>query len=223
MKTFDEQGRVVDAPENPVFNDLMQAPIIEQIGEDVIYVAVVVRAENGMLRLALALPTLIATTDEVLAKITEAVAVARQEFVEAGIVRDQLQQQQIEALQGLSATQQQTNQMLAAHDAALAAVNAAQDQLIAQLQARKQFVALPDAPVAAAQLITLTAGEKSFTVDVAGLQTTDTLIVTPKTLPAGYGLRSWTIPQAGKLTLRVQCPVLSVGGTALNFGVSAFR
>lgn len=104
------------------------------------------------------------------------------------------------------------------------AMIAAQAELIAQLQARKAVVALPDVTVAASQLVTVTAGERSFlNLPCAGVLTTDTIVVTPKSLPTGFGLRGWSIPQNGRIALRVQCPVLTVGTTALTVAVTAFR
>lgn len=99
-----------------------------------------------------------------------------------------------------------------------------QAELIAQLQARKAVVALPDVTVTASQLVTLTAGERTFSnLPCAGVLTTDTIVVTPKSIPSGFGLRGWSIPQNGRIALRVQCPVLTVGTTALTVSVTAFR
>lgn len=57
MKIFDQSGNVVDAPGDPVFNDLTKAPVIETFaGSDVPYVAIILRAPNGMFRIGLMPP-----------------------------------------------------------------------------------------------------------------------------------------------------------------------
>ncbi len=57
----------------------------------------------------------------------------------------------------------------------------------------------------------------------SGLKTTDRVIVTPKVLSAGYGLRFWSIPANDKITITLQCPVLTVGGTEKVYSITAFR
>lgn len=57
----------------------------------------------------------------------------------------------------------------------------------------------------------------------SGLRTTDRVIVTPKVLSAGYGLRFWSIPADDRITITLQCPILTVGGTAQVFSITAFR
>lgn len=109
-------------------------------------------------------------------------------------------------------------------DAALEAMQRPQTEILAQLAARKQVITLPDVTVTANQLITLTAGERTFSnLPCAGVKTTDTIIVTPKTMPPGTGLRGWSIPNNGRIALVVQCPILTLGDTALTVSVTAFR
>lgn len=92
------------------------------------------------------------------------------------------------------------------------------------LAARKYEVLLPDVTIAASQLVTLTTGERTFAnLPCAGVLTTDTLRVSPKSMPSGFGIRGWSIPRAGRIDLRLQCPVLTVGTAALTVSVSAIR
>lgn len=208
---FDESGHIIEVDTATPVNDLTRAPkFMEEMPGGVMFVPVVIPAADGVTpRIALVNPTLIATTKEVTDRIVAAVNKARQEFVDAGITRDEVQQTQINSL--------------ATQTARIDGVIAAQNTLIAQLQARKQFIALPDVTIPAASLVSALATEKVFTMTCTGLRTTDTVTVTPKSLPVGYGLRSWSVAQNDQIVLRVQAPILSLGGSAIVFGVSVFR
>lgn len=100
-----------------------------------------------------------------------------------------------------------------------------QAALLAQLQARKAIITLPDVTVPAASLITITAGVKTFTgLSLPGVRTTDTLFLQPKgTWPAGYGFRSATVTEADKVNVQIYCPVLAVGGSALVLSATVAR
>lgn len=120
---------------------------------------------------------------------------------------------------------------LDASDSALAAVQATQKTLIDnqqvildQLKARKQPVPLPDVVIPAASLLTLTAGTKTISgLACVGIKPADALSVDPKTLTSGYGLVAYSVTENDKINVTLQCPVLSVGGTAQTVSVVAFR
>lgn len=101
--------------------------------------------------------------------------------------------------------------------------DAVQQTIIDQLAQRKAPVPLGDVSVPASALITLTGGEITTTRTLTGIKTTDIIAVTPKSLSAGYGLRGFSIPSDNNITLRLQAPILSTGGTAQAFTVVAFR
>lgn len=101
--------------------------------------------------------------------------------------------------------------------------DAVQQTIIDQLALRKAPIPLGDVTIPASALITLTGGEITTTRTLTGIKTTDAIAVTPKSLSAGYGLRGFSIPSENSITLRLQAPVLSAGGTAQTFTVVAFR
>lgn len=103
------------------------------------------------------------------------------------------------------------------------AIIAQQAILIAELQARKQMIALPDVTVTSNQLLNL-AGERGFTnLPCAGVKTTDTVYLAIKSRPANVGLISWSIPANGRVNLTIQCPLITIGSTPLVVTVTAFR
>lgn len=262
MKRYKPDGTVEDVLTNPIFNDLSVAPkYMEAMPEGVAFAVFAVPAADGSTpRLVLVNPSLIATTEQVLEEIVDRVGAARQELVDANNARDQLQSEQITAIQTMDTALAQLIQANTVRDQALAVVvqkntdqdaalkvvvdkNVLLDQtqtgqiasiqglqanmqaVLDQLSARKTVVALPDVVLTTTELVTLLATEKTFVKACAGIKTTDTLIVVPKNMPVGYGLRSWTMPAADQLSLKVQCPILSVAGsgTPVTFGVTAIR
>lgn len=113
---------------------------------------------------------------------------------------------------------------LAAQQATLQSQQASMSALLAELQKRKQVIPLPDVTIQANELITLLSTERVFANRAcAGLRTTDDVIVTFKNLPVGYGIRNYSIPANDRITINVQCPVLTVGGASLVFAITAFR
>jgi hypothetical protein len=60
-KVFDEQGAVVEVSGDTVFNDLTKAPILDDIPDPPVYYVIATKAENGILRLSLIMPKVIAT------------------------------------------------------------------------------------------------------------------------------------------------------------------
>lgn len=165
--------------------------------------------------------------DQDRAEITERVtsAVARIDGQQAAITANQTA---LAAANQTLTTQQATltaqQKALQDMDVKLAAQQAAMQTLLDELAKRKQVVPLPDVIIPASELITLLAGERAFAnLACTGLRTTDTVIVTPKTISVGYGIRGWSIPANDRITIRLQCPVLTVGGTAQVFAITAFR
>lgn len=70
-KVFDEAGDVVDASDDVVLNDLMQAPILEALPTDVpIYYVIALPAVDGKRRLALVMPKVVATVKALQAMVT---------------------------------------------------------------------------------------------------------------------------------------------------------
>lgn len=107
--------------------------------------------------------------------------------------------------------------------AQLATLNASLTSLSAQVAAKKSVVSLPDVTVPASALITLTVGEKTVTRQCVGLKTTDTLLLTVKTMGANYGLRGYSIAANDSVIIKLQCPILTVGGSDIVFSAIAFR
>lgn len=158
--------------------------------------------------------------DQDRAEITERVtsAVARIDGQQAAITANQT------ALAAANQTLTTQQKALQDMDAKLAAQQAAMQTMLDELAKRKQVVPLPDVTIPASELITVLAGERAFAnLACTGLRTTDTVIVTPKTISVGYGIRGWSIPANDRITIRLQCPVLTVGGTAQVFAITAFR
>ncbi len=200
VRTYNQNGdRVRRRQRAMTFIDLTLAPRFnDKLPDDVMFSMVVIPAADGQPMIALVNPTLMATTKDVLDRISA----ARQQFVDDGVARDATQQTLID----------QNTQMLTQLNL-----------LIAQLQARKTVVNFPDVTIPASSLITLTLGEKTFNIPVSGIKTTDIAVLTPKDQPANYGLRGWSIPSDGNVQIREQCPILSVGGSPLTFSLVAFR
>lgn len=88
---------------------------------------------------------------------------------------------------------------------------------------RKSPVPLPDITVPAASLVSVTIGEKSFTRACNGVKTSDTILLTIKAMGVNYGLRGWSVPSDNNVLIKLQCPILSVGGTDIVFAATAFR
>lgn len=207
MRTvFDAQGNKIQVPDDVPTNDLTRAPIFnDDLPENTLYSVVVVPSKDGTPMLALVNPTLLATTEEVL----ERISVARQELVDAGIARDN----------ALAAEQVRINALVANETSMLANMQAVQTSLAD----RKQPIPLSNVVIPASALITLSVTELVLTRSCPGIRTTDAVSITPVSLPAGYGLRGFSIPANDQITIRVQAPILSVGGSPITFAVTVFR
>lgn len=132
------------------------------------------------------------------------------------LIVDQDRAEITEEVKGLIAT-------LTAQQKVTDAIVAQQAALLAELQARKQMIALPDVTVTANQLLNL-AGERSFTnLPCAGVRTADTIYVAIKSRPQNVGIISWSIPANGRINLTVQVPLITLVSTPLVVTVTAFR
>lgn len=204
-KVFDQAGEVVSVPGTVPVNDLTRAPVyMDQMPAGVMFVPVVIPAADGETpRLALVNPTLIATTEEVKEQILAAVNTARQEFVDAGIQRDQVQQEQID----------RADQFAASLAAAVTAINA-----------KKQLTQIGTVTISQTAAVAISAGVRQFTPTLAGLVAGEAVVVTPVSIPANYLVGLPFVSATDRLTVPVTCPLLALGASfSFNLKVFAFR
>lgn len=113
------------------------------------------------------------------------------------------------------------------NDATAAAITGLTQQVAALqnlINERKQAITLPDVVVPASALVTLTLGERTVSnLPCVGLKSTDVLLLTIKSMPVNYGLRSWTPGNDVVASIKLQMPILALAGPTITFAATAFR
>lgn len=205
IKAFDENGQIIDVSSNTPVNDLTRAPkFMDEMPEGVMFVPVIIPAADGETpRIALVNPTLIATTEEVTGQIVAAVNTARQEFVDAGIQRDEVQQEQIDRADDFAAS--------------LAS-------MLAAIQAKKQLTQIGTVTISQTAAVAITAGVRQFTPTLNGLVAGEPVVVMPQSIPANYLVGLPFVSANNVLTVPITCPLLALGASfTFNLRVFAFR
>lgn len=97
--------------------------------------------------------------------------------------------------------------------------------LTAAVNAKKDIITLPDVVVPSASLIQVALGPRTFNdLACAGLRTTDTLVLSVKSLPANFGLRAFTHTKANMVSsITLQCPIAAVAPGNAVFAALAIR
>jgi len=112
---------------------------------------------------------------------------------------------------------------LAAQVGVISQIQSDMSAVVAQLAAKKAVMVLPSVTVTAAELVSLIVTTKSYTKACSGVKTTDILLIQSSSFPAGYGLVSYGCTVNDQVNLTLQVPILSSGGSAITFTVTAFR
>lgn len=107
--------------------------------------------------------------------------------------------------------------------AEVATIQSSMATIVTQLAARKEIVPLPNVVLTATELVSALTASKVFDKACTGIRTTDILLVTSSSMPAGYGIRAFQCTVNGTLNVTMQLPPLLSGGTPITLNVTALR